>query len=201
MPDASGEVRSTSALDPAYRPTRRAVWSYIAPVSIPPSRELRSLVLSETANKLGHDALGTRGRRLIAGLVVGAAVLGYAAGFAGLGGLFGKPTVEVLGLVAGLVSTVALWALTTMKPGEHLRLAGEYEQLLMATLSLAGREDENSARYKQCQKDFQDLVRRARDVGISLTIGQTTKYERMARAQLKDEYGVDSADAELLNEH
>jgi hypothetical protein len=197
MSSVFAEVRITLAPDPAYRPTRRAVQGYSAPVSIPPSRELRSLVLSETANKLGHDALGTRGRRLIAGLVVVAMVFGYAAGFTGLGGLFGEPVVEGLGLVAGIVSTVALWALTSMKPGEHLRLAGEYEQLLMATLPLAGQED--TARYERCQRDFRELVRRSRDAGISLTNGQVTKYERMARAQLKVEYGVDSADAELLN--
>jgi hypothetical protein len=169
----------------------------VPPVSIPPSRELRSLVLSETANKLAHDALGTRGRRLVTGLVVGAAVLGYAVGFTGLGGLIGKPAVEVLGLVAGIVSTVAFWALTSMKPGEHLRFAGEYEQLLMATMPLAGEED--TAKYERCQEDFKKLVRRTRDAGIALTNGQITKYERMARTQLKDEYGVDSADAELLN--
>jgi hypothetical protein len=73
------------------------------------TRELSSLVLSEKANQLAHDAIGIRCRRLTTGLLVLSAVLGYAAGFTGLGDAMGKAGVTVLAFLAGSPLRVPCW--------------------------------------------------------------------------------------------
>jgi hypothetical protein len=162
------------------------------------TRELSSLIFSEKANQLAHDAIGVRCRRLTTGLLVLSAVLGYAAGFTGLGDAMGKAGVTVLAFLAGVTSTGTVLALTMFKSGEHLRFAGEYEQLLMATMPLALTED--AARFATCRDEFRRVVGRTRDAGVSLSQGQVRKYERMAREWLRQDFGVDSIEAELLNQ-
>lgn len=86
-------------------------------MSIPMTRELSSLIFSEKANQLAHDAIGVRCRRLTTGLLVLSAVLGYAAGFTGLGDAMGKAGVTVLAFLAGVTSTGTVLALTMFKSG------------------------------------------------------------------------------------
>jgi hypothetical protein len=162
------------------------------------TRELSSLDLSEKANQLAHDAIGIRCRRLTTGLLVLSAVLGYAAGFTGLGDVMGNAGVTVLAFLAGVTSTGTVLALTMLKSGEHLRFAGAYEQLLMATMPLAINED--AAGLAKCRDEFSRVVGSTRDAGVSLSQGQVRKYERMAREWLRQDSGVENVDAELLNQ-
>ena len=159
------------------------------------SAELGSLVLSEKANQLAHDAIGILTRRLTTSLLVLSAVLGYVAGFTGLADLAGKTAVIVLGLLAGVVSTGAVLALTTFKPGDHLAIAGQYEQLLWATTSLAGREED--AKLEQYLREFMRVVEKTRDRGIPLSNGQVRKYEKEAKEDLGWDFDKFSPQATL----
>ena len=73
-------------------------------MSVPNLSGLASLLLSEKANQLGHDSIGTRGRRLTRVLLVLSALLGYLAGVTGLTDLVGKTAVAVLGIAAGVIT-------------------------------------------------------------------------------------------------
>lgn len=70
--------------------------------------------------------------------------------------------------------------------------------MLMATMPLALTED--AARFATCRDEFRRVVGRTRDAGVSLSQGQVRKYERMAREWLRQDFGVDSIEAELLNQ-
>jgi hypothetical protein len=112
------------------------------------------------------------------------------AGFGGLGHLFGKGAVVVFGFLAGLVSTAAVLALTMLKPGDHLRVAGEYEALYLATVQINVSKPEAARRIQECQKAFDRISQQTRDSGVSLTDGQQEKFERKARAMLGQDVDI-----------
>ena len=105
-------------------------------MSIPMTGYQRDPILSEKANQLAHDAIGTWGRRSTNGLLFLSAVLGYGAGFSGLSDWIGKQGTAALGLAAGIATTIAVFMLITLKSADHLALAGEYEALYSRTAGL-----------------------------------------------------------------
>ena len=145
------------------------------------------MILSVKANQLAHDAIGTRGRRLTTGLLILSAILGYLAGVSALAHFIGKTAAAVLGIVAGLVSTCALLALTMQKPGDHLRVAGEYEALYLAAVQIDVSKPEAVRRIQECQKAFDRIAQQTRDSGIALTNGQQEKFGRKAREMLQQD--------------
>jgi hypothetical protein len=162
----------------------------------PKSRELGNLILSAKAYQLAHDALGTRGHRMMTGLLVLSAIFGYLAGAAGLAALMGKTAASALGIVAGLVSTGALLALTTLKPGDHLRVAGQYQALFLATMQVDEGRPGDGRLFQEWREGFNRITDEATTAGIRLTNGQVRKYEREAREQLEQDI---PADAEMLD--
>lgn len=169
-------------------------------MSAPMSAALASLVLSEKANQLGHDSIGTWGRRLTSALLILSAILGYLAGVTGLTGLVGKTAVAVLGIAAGVTTTSAILALTMLKSGEHLRIAGEYELLFIRTVRLDEGTSGDQLRHQEFREAFDRVVEKSRTAGISLSNGQVARYEGQARAILALEAGeANAVNAKLLN--
>jgi hypothetical protein len=169
-------------------------------MSVPISCDLASLLLSAKANQLGHDSIGTLGRRLTQGLLILSAILGYLAGVTGLTDLVGKTTVAVLGIAAGVTTTSAILALTMQKPDEHLRIAGEYELLFSRSAQLNERNPEDQRRYRELREEFDRVVERSRLVRISLSNGQVSRCEGQARDILASAAGEANAlKAKLLN--
>lgn len=169
-------------------------------MSVPISPGLANLLLSAKANQLGHDSIGTLGRRLTQGLLILSAILGYLAGVAGLTDLVGKTAVAVLGIAAGVTTTSAILALTMQKPDEHLRIAGEYELLFSRSAQLDERNPEDQRRYRELREEFDRAVEKSRVVGISLSNGQVSRCEGQARDILASAAGEANAlKAKLLN--
>lgn len=169
-------------------------------MSAPMSVDLASLVLSEKANQLGHDSIGTLGRRLTSVLLVLSAILGYLAGITGLTDLVGKTAVAVIGIAAGVTATCAILALTMLKSGEHIRIAGEYELLFSRTVRLDKGTPEDQLRLQEFREAFDRVAEKSRIAGISLSNGQVIRYERRARAILALEVGeVNARKARLLS--
>jgi hypothetical protein len=156
------------------------------------TRDLEDLILSEKANQLAHDAIGIRCRRITTGLVVLSAVLGYSAG--------ASPVAKtLLAFFAGLAATAAVGALTVFKSGDHLRFAGEYEQVLMNTTTLA--RDDQGKGFEECRKHFFQIVARTRDAGVSLSDGQVVKYEKRAKEWVRRDTGAELSQAQLLGQN
>jgi hypothetical protein len=169
-------------------------------MSDPISPGLASLLLSEKANQLGHDSIGTRGRRLTRVLLVLSALLGYLAGVTGLTDLVGKTAVAVLGIAAGVITTGAILALTMQKSDEHLRIAGEYELLFLKSARLVERNPEDQLRHREFREEFDRVVEKSRIERISLSNGQVIRFEKQARDILASAAGKANArKAKLLN--
>jgi hypothetical protein len=164
------------------------------------SANLASLLLSMKANQLGHDSVGGRGRRATSVLLVLSALLGYLAGVTGLADLIGKTVVAVLGILAGVSTTGAILALTMLKSGDHLRVAGEYELLFSKTVRHDEEKPEARVQHQELREAFDRVVEKTRTAGTSLTNGQVLRYERQARTALASEAGEANArKAKLLN--
>jgi len=162
-------------------------------MSVPMSKDVASLVLSEKANQLAHDAIGVRGRRLANGLAVLATLSGVASGVTGLADLAGKTGVAILGLLAGVSAACAVLALTMLKSADHLRTAGEYESLFLRTIVLDDSVPDREERLEGLREEFDDVVGNTRKTGVSLTNGQVLRYEKQARAILAYRVGPASA--------
>lgn len=153
-------------------------------MSQPRLYELASLLISEKANQLGHNAKGDQGRWWTNSFLGFSAILGAVAGSTGLADLVSKTWVSIIALAATASTTVAICLLTTLKYDAHLRAQGKYEDLFHQTVRCDINTRDGAALFDRLWNDFGDAVREVNGERASLSNRRVQKYEKKARNEL-----------------
>lgn len=155
-------------------------------MSQPTSYAKASLLISEKANQLGHNAKGNQERWWTNGFLGLSALLGVVAGSAGLADLVSKTWVSIIALAATASTAVAISLLTTLKYDAHLRAQGKYAALFHQTVRCDINTPNGVAQFDLLWKNFGDVVGEVDCEQVSLNNNQTRKYEEKARNELGD---------------
>ena len=155
-------------------------------MSQPRLYELASLLISEKANQLGHNAKGDQGRWWTNSFLGLSAVLGAVAGSTGLADLVSKTWVSIIALAATASTTVAICLLTTLKYDAHLRAQGKYEDLFHQTVQCNINTPDGVELFKHLWNDFGNVVREVNGERASLSNRQVRKYEKEAKNELRN---------------
>jgi hypothetical protein len=153
-------------------------------MSQPRLYELGSLLISEKANQLGHNAKGNQGRRWTNILLGFSALLGVFAGSTGLADLVSKMWVSIIALAATATTAAVIFLLTTLKYDAHLRAQAKYEDLFHQTVRCDISTPDGAALFAHLWDDFGDIVREVNGERASLSNRQVLKYENKARNEL-----------------
>lgn len=156
-------------------------------MSQPPSYAKASLLISEKANQLGHNAKGNQGRWWTNSFLGLSMLLGAVAGSTGLANLVSKTWVSIIALAATASTAVAISLLTTLKYDAHLRAQGKYAGLFHQTVRCDINTPDGVALFDLLWNDFGDVVGEVDSERVSLSNRQTRKYEKKARNELGDE--------------
>jgi hypothetical protein len=156
-------------------------------MSQPISYAKASLLISEKANQLGHNAKGNQGRWWANSFLGLSALLGAVAGSTGLADLVSKTWVSIIALAATASTTVAISLLTTLKYDAHLRAQGKYAALFHQTVRCDINTPDGVVHFDLLWKNFGDVVGEVDGERVSLNNSQTRKFERKARNELGDE--------------
>jgi hypothetical protein len=165
-------------------------------MALPASKDVRGLLLALRTDELAHSTIGARGRRVTSFLLGAAAVLGAIAGASGLAGL-NQTAVGVLSLVSAGIIALMIWALTTLKFGEHLRAAGEYDALYLRVFDCDPSAADGDEAFDKVWAAYKDTAAGVDRSGARLTPGQLERYEPRARRMLPEEMQADAVRAAL----
>jgi hypothetical protein len=156
-------------------------------MSQPTSYAKASLLISEKANQLGHNAKGNQGRWWTNGFLGLSALLAAVAGSTGLADLVSKTWISVIALAATASTAVAISLLTTLKYDAHLRAQGKYAALFHQTVRCDINTTDGAALFDLLWKNFGNVVGEVDGERVSLNNSQTRKFEKKARNELRDE--------------
>jgi len=146
-------------------------------MSLPRSKDVADLLLSEKANQLGHARIGERGRFWTNTFLLISTLLGIAAGATGLADLISNREVGIIALAATLSTAFAFYLFTTLKYDAHLRAQGKYEDLYLRTLECNVETEEGVVLYAALRRDFRRIVNEVNNDRASLKSRQVTKCE------------------------
>lgn len=157
--------------------------------------QMASLLISEKANQLAHNARGDQGRWWTNGFLGLSLLLGAIAGSTGLADLVSKTWVSVIALAAAASTSVVISLMTTLKYDAHLRAQSKYADLFHRTVQCDIDSADGEVLFDLLWKDFGDVVREVDGEGASLSNRQIKKYEKKARNELS---GTEQKVAEIL---
>lgn len=168
-------------------------------MSLPTDRVKTSLLISERANYLGHNAKRAQGQRWTNSIVGLSALLGVVAGSTGLADLVSKTWVSIIALAAAASSTVAISLLQTSKSDAHQRAQAKYEDLYQRTGECDINAPGGEALFDRLYEEFRDIVKEVNEKDhASLKNWQTKRFWKKAKNQIKEErQGVQEIDKPL----